>query len=190
MSPAQAPGGGVSHERARRVLIAGAGVAAMEAVLALRQLAGARVSLDVLASTPDFVLRPFSVLEPFGEARMPRLSLGGVLRELGTGHVFDGLAAVEPARHSVRAVSGDEYGYDALIVATGARAVDALPGALTFPGPGAALRFRQLLGELERGEVRELAFAVPGRTGWTLPLYELALLTAGWLLSAAWPTCG
>ena len=181
MSPARAPGGGVSYERARRVLIAGAGVAALEAVLALRDLAGARVSLDVLAPTPDFVLRPFSVLEPFGEARVARLSLGGVLRELGAGHLFDGIAEVEPARHVVRAMSGDEYGYDALIVATGARAVDALPGALTFPGPGAAARFRELLGELERGEVRELVFAVPDGTGWALPLYELALLTAAWL---------
>ena len=181
MSAAGVPVDGGERQHARRVLIAGAGVAALEALLALRHLAGARVSVDVLAPTPDFVLRPFSVVEPFGAPRAPRLSLGSVLRELGAGHVFDGLAAVEPKHHMVCAASGDEYGYGALIVAIGARALDALPGALTFPGPDAAARIRELLGELERGEVRELVFAVPDGTGWALPLYELALLTAVWL---------
>jgi sulfide:quinone oxidoreductase len=38
-----------------------------------------------------------------------------------------------------------------------------------------------LLGELERGQVRELVFAVPDGTTWALPLYDLALLTAAWL---------
>lgn len=169
---------GGPFERAPRVLIAGAGVAALEALLALRHLMGTHVSVDVLAPTHDFVVRPFSVVEPFGEADSPWLSLGSVVRDLGAGHIFDGLAAVEPERHLVRAASGDEYGYEALVVAIGATAVDALPGALTFPGRGATARYREILGELERRDVRELVFAVPDGTGWALPLYELALLTA------------
>src|SRR5215207_1727241 len=180
MSVASGPVGG-RRERARRVLIAGAGVAALEALLALRHLAGARVSVDLLAPTPDFVLRPFAVVEPFGAAETPRLSLGGVVRELGAGHVFDRVVAVAPEQYLVRGASGDEYGYEALIVAIGARVVDALPGALSFPAPDAAARYRELLGELERGEVREVVFAVPADTAWALPLYELALLTAAWL---------
>ena len=180
MSVASGPVGG-RRERARRVLIAGAGVAALEALLALRYLAGARVSVDLLAPTPDFVLRPFAVVEPFGAAETPRLSLGGVVRELGAGHVFDRVVAVAPEQYLVRGASGDEYGYEALIVAIGARVVDALPGALSFPAPDAAARYRELLGELERGEVREVVFAVPADTAWALPLYELALLTAAWL---------
>jgi sulfide:quinone oxidoreductase len=66
-------------------------------------------------------------------------------------------------------------------VAIGVRAVDALPGALTFPGEDARPRYREPLGELERGEVRDVVFAVPVNTAWALPLYELALLTAAWL---------
>ncbi len=172
---------GRRRERARRVLIAGAGVAALEALLALRHLAGPRVSVDLLAPTPDFVLRPFAVLEPFSGAETPRLSLGRVVREHAAGHVFDRVVAVEPEQRLVRGASGDEYGYDALIVAIGARVVDALPGALSFPGRDAAARYRELLGELERGQVREVVFAVPADTAWALPLYELALLTAAWL---------
>jgi hypothetical protein len=45
-----------------------------------------------------------------------------------------------------------------------------------------AAHYRELLGELERGEVRDVVFAVPADTAWALPLYELALLTAAWLI--------
>jgi sulfide:quinone oxidoreductase len=163
------------------VLIAGAGVAALEALLALRHLAGARVRVDVLAPKADFVLRPFSVVQPFGGEASPRLALGPLVRDHGAGHVFDGLAAVEPEHHAVRGTSGETYRYDALVVAIGAQPVDAVPGALTFPGPGAASRYRRLLEELEDGRVRELVFALPAGVAWGLPLYELALLTAAWL---------
>ncbi|MGI8595135.1 MAG: hypothetical protein ACR2ML_12370 [Solirubrobacteraceae bacterium] len=161
------------------MLIAGAGVAAVEALLALRHLAGDRVGVDLLAPTPDFVYRPLSVLEPFGGGEAPRFSLGGIVRYIGAGHVFDGLAAVDPEQRRVRATSGAEYGFDALVVATGARAVEAVPGALTFPGSAGAGAYRELLVQLDRGEVRELVFTLPADTGWALPLYELALLTAG-----------
>jgi sulfide:quinone oxidoreductase len=163
------------------VLIAGAGIAALEALLALRHLAGPRVQVDLLAPTADFVLRPFSVVEPFGGQASPRLALGPLVRDTGAGHVFDGLAAVEPERHAVRGTSGEAYAYEALVVAIGARAVDALPEALTFPGPGADRRYGGLLAELEDGRVRELVFALPAGVAWGLPLYELALLTGAWL---------
>jgi hypothetical protein len=101
MSPASASASG-RRERARRVLIAGA----VEALLALRHLAATRVAVDLLAPTPDFVLRPFGVLEPFGAAGTPRLSLGSVVREHRAGHVFDRLVVVEPERHLIRGARG------------------------------------------------------------------------------------
>jgi sulfide:quinone oxidoreductase len=163
------------------VLIAGAGVAALEALLALRHLAGRRVRVDLLAPNADFVLRPFSVVEPFGGQASPRLALGPLVRDNGAGHVFDGLAAVEPERRVAWGSSGEAYAYEALVVAIGARAVDALPGALTFPGPGATTGYGRVLKELEDGRVRKVVFALPGGVAWGLPLYELALLTAAWL---------
>jgi len=170
-----------ARERPLRVLIAGAGIAALEALLALRHLAGGRVTVDLIAPTPDFVLRPFSIVEPFGAGSAPRLSLGSLLRDHQAGHLSDGLAAVEPERRAIRCTSGEEYGYEALIVAVGARPVEALPGALGVPGPEWIARFRELLGALERGDVRDVVFVVPDEPTWSLPLYELALLTAGWL---------
>jgi sulfide:quinone oxidoreductase len=171
----------------RRVLIAGAGVAALEALLALRHLAGDRVEVDLLAPTPDFVYRPLTVLEPFEGGEAPRLSLGKILRDLGAGHVFDGLAGVDSQRRTVKTTNGEEYGYETLVVATGARPVEALSGALTFPGRASVQDYRQLLAGLEHGELRSIAFAVPGETTWALPLYELALLTASWLAERSAP---
>ena len=48
------------------VLIAGGGVAALEGALALRELAGDRVRIKLLAPDSLFVYRPSRVKEPFG----------------------------------------------------------------------------------------------------------------------------
>ena len=44
-----------------QVLIAGAGVAGLEAAFALRELAGDRVSVTLLAPNSDFIYRPLAV---------------------------------------------------------------------------------------------------------------------------------
>src|SRR6476469_4463187 len=53
-----------------RVLIAGGGVAALEAALALRALAENRVTVELVAPKTEFTYRPLAVAEPFrvGEA--------------------------------------------------------------------------------------------------------------------------
>jgi len=48
-----------------RVVIAGAGVAGIEALLTLRALAGDRVDVTLADAQPDFVYRPMNVAEPF-----------------------------------------------------------------------------------------------------------------------------
>src|SRR4051812_569348 len=58
-----------------RVLVAGGGVAALEAVLALRALAGDRVAIELLAPSDDFVQRQSSVLSPFSGEPAPRVPL-------------------------------------------------------------------------------------------------------------------
>ena len=56
-----------------RVVIAGGGVAGLEALLALQDLAGDRASLTLVAPQPDFLYRPLLVEEPFdlGSRRAP-----------------------------------------------------------------------------------------------------------------------
>ena len=67
-----------SGSEAFSVLIAGAGVAGLEAALALQALAGDRVSVTLLAASSEFVYRPMTVREPFAYAAARRYSLENV----------------------------------------------------------------------------------------------------------------
>ena len=67
-------------------------------------------------------------------------------------------------------------GYDALLIAVGARPGPELPGALRFSGQRDAGALRAALDGL--GPRPRVLFATGAGVGWTLPLYELALLTA------------
>ena len=163
-----------------RVLIAGGGVAALEAALALRALAEERVSVELLGPEPHFWYRPLSVAEPFelGEARHFELadlaSAAGATFSLGT------LLGVDAARREAHTSVGD-LPYDALLIACGAVPTTAVPGALTFRGPADAKRMRGLLDEIAEGVARRVAFVVPSGAVWSLPIYELALMTAAYV---------
>ncbi len=171
-----------NEDQPTRVLIAGGGVAALEALLALRDLAPGRVSPLLLTPEPDFVYRPMAVGEPFDRGRVYRFDLAEIAAEQGAElRSGETLASVDADRASVRTGSGEEIGYDALLVACGARRVEWLSGALTFGSPSDALEMRRLLAGLEVGNLRDVAFVLPGGAGWPLPLYELALMTATWL---------
>ena len=159
-------------------MIVGGGVAGLEAVLALSALAGDRVEVDLIAPTDRFVYRPMLVAEPFGGAEVLTIELERIAAETGTRHVADALAAVDPAKGTITTEGGDELGYDALLLAIGARPVEAVPGAITFGGEGARERFSEVLGALGRRAERSIAFVVPRAATWSLAAYELALLTA------------
>ena len=162
-----------------RVVIAGAGVAGLEALLALHDLARSRVDVTLLAPTTRFVYRPLLVAEPFGVGGATEIDLAPIVEDCGARHVQESLIAVEPREGTVATESGSRLPYDALLVASGARPVDAVPGALSFAGPEERARFGSMLAELGRRGVKRLAFVVPPRVTWSIAAYELALLTAG-----------
>ena len=162
-----------------RVLIVGAGVAGLETLLALQTLAGDRVRLELLAPDRHFTYRPLAVAEPFAPgARTPRFELAQIGADLGVRVHRDGLARVLVGESAVETHEGARLGYDALVLALGARPAEAVRGALTFRGPQDAVRMRGIVDALRSGTVRRVAFVVPAGTAWALPLYELALQTA------------
>ncbi len=161
-----------------RVVIAGSGVAGVEALLALRHLLRTQVSIELVSGSPEFVYRPLSLAEPFGLGEATRLRLDMLAADQGATFRPDLVASVDPEGRTITTESGVELTYDALLLAVGARGVEQLPGALTYGGANANDAYRVLLGELESGATTRVVFAVAAGLHWALPLYELALLTA------------
>jgi len=164
-----------------RVVVAGGGPAAIEALLALRELAGDRVELALVAPGSELVVRAYEVLAPFHEGREHRYPLDRIASDLAVRVVRDELAAVRPESRTVSLRSGAELSYDALIVAVGARHVDTIAGAIPFRGARDARHLRSLLTEARAGRHPSVAFVVPSGLTWPLPLYELAMTTSAWL---------
>jgi len=161
-----------------RVLIAGGGVAGLETLLALQALAQDRVRSELLAPERHFTYRPLAVTEPFGGARVQRFPLEAIGADRGVEIHRDALARVLPDDRVVETQGGRRLAYDTLVLALGARPVEALPGALTFRGPQDTARMQEIVARLQEGTIERLAFVVPSGTTWALPLYELALQTA------------
>ena len=159
-----------------RVVIVGGGVAGLETLLALDDLAGDRVSLTLVAPQPDFIYKPLLVEEPFDLGPAERHELGPLAEEKGARFVQRAVTAVRPEAHIVELGDGLTLEYDYLVVAAGGRFKPALEEATTFPSGGQSFSADEVLDRAE-GKDHRLAFIVPGGVTWSLPLYELALMT-------------
>ena len=160
------------------VVIAGGGVAAVELALALHDLAADRVRLTIVAPNPEFELRPLRTAEPFAADHVRRHSLAGLAERVGATLVADAVERVAPERHHVLLAGGHTIAYDVLVMAVGAPHKTAYARATTFTGDTSAISFSGLLADVDEGYAHAVSFVVPPGTTWTLPLYELALMTA------------
>ena len=135
------------------IVIAGGGVAGLEACLALRSFLGeAELGIDLLCREHRFEYRPLTVLEPFDGGPAWSMELERFAADQDVRLVRDALAAVEPDRHvAITAYSG-RLSYDALLVCIGARPVRTLPGAITFRGGRDAAAVRAALDALQPGD--------------------------------------
>jgi sulfide:quinone oxidoreductase len=165
-----------------RVVIAGGGVAALEATLALRALAQDPVEVELIAPDDDFVYRPLAVTDPFQVGETRRFPLASLVEAAGGTLRRDRVVAVDPERRVVLTEGRTEHPYDALLVALGARPREAVPGALTFSGPESRADLEELLRQTIEGSSHRIVFALPAGSAWPLPLYELALLTSSFLV--------
>ena len=68
--------------------------------------------------------------------------------------------------------------YDALLIAVGARQVEAYEHVATFRDADADATYQGVVQDIEEGYSRSVAFIQPVGPVWPLPLYELALMTA------------
>lgn len=161
-----------------RVLIAGGGFAALEVALALKALGEDRVELTLISPDPSFAYRPAATVEAFGSAPPVSYDLEEIATDLSAAYRRGSVEAVAHQRHWLRLASGAKLDYDFLVLAVGARARIAVPGAMTFRDQRDLALFRPLLDEVDAGAIRRLVFAVPSQRAWALPVYELALQSA------------
>jgi sulfide:quinone oxidoreductase len=160
------------------VTIVGGGVAALEALIALRRLAEERVTLELITPEAHWSYRPLVVAEPFGLGEAKRYDLVQIAREHRAAFHLAGVQSVDAGARSLVTWDGRTLSYEILVLAVGARSAVAVPGSVTVKGPGYTSRFRTVLRQLDQRRMHSVAFAVPAGTSWPLPLYELALMTA------------
>src|SRR5690242_11828639 len=123
----------MSEPRDRKhVVIAGGGIAGLEAMLALSKLAPERIDVELLSAEPEFVYRPLLVAEPFGVRQALRLDLAEVAQEAGSRYTRGRLVSVQPDLRTVETAAQGVLPYDLLLIAIGAEPVEEVPGGLTF----------------------------------------------------------
>jgi len=164
--------------RPLHVVVAGGGIAGVEALLALRTLAGEAFSLTLVTPAERLHYRPAAVLEPFSMRATRHFDLDEICADLDVARRRDAIAAVDGGAREVLTEGGERIAYDALVLAPGARAGVGLERAHTFFADADPASLHWVVQELEQGIVRQVAFVIPPGQTWPLPLYELALMTA------------
>jgi sulfide:quinone oxidoreductase len=164
--------------RRARVLIGGAGVAALEAALALRDLAADRVAIELRAPRREFLYRPFAVGEPYGAARILHYDLERLAGRCGVSFRQGGIVSVDGGERQALTRDGERIPYDYLLVAPGVRTLWAVPGAATFWGVAEEGGVGSVVRKLRAGGLRNVVFTMPDGCSWALPVYELALLAS------------
>jgi sulfide:quinone oxidoreductase len=161
-----------------RVVVAGAGVAGLETLVALRGLVGHRVALTLVAPADDFTVRALEVLEPFGLGRAQRYPLPELAADLDARFLRDSVTRVERDERTIRLRSGDELTYDVLVLAVGAFPYPAYQHGVCVQRAHAPDAVDEVVADLRAGVAENLAIVVPPGCSWTLPAYELALMAA------------
>lgn len=168
-----------------RIVVVGGGFGGLEAAFALRARLGDRARISIVSESSIFVVKPNTVYLPFG-THLRDLShpLGPPAArrdiEVHSARVRD----IDPAA-KVLAIHDDELRYDFAVLATGAspRPQD-VPGlalyGVTAGGYsdmlGLRQSFRELYDDARAGRRIRVLFTVPPGSGWSAPLYELAMM--------------
>ena len=160
------------HQPGRpHVLIAGAGVAGLETLLALRALAGDRVDITIVAPELKFLNPSMSVDQPFKPKRARGIRLESLAAEFDARWIRAKLDRIEAGRHQAVTKDGSRLPYDKLVVAVGAHSAQWLSRSLidrgrshvlTYSGGRDNPDFAQLLDRVRDGRVAEKLSYVKG----------------------------
>ena len=160
-----------------KVVIAGGGVAALEAALALHDLAGDRIELTMVAPNPEFRYRPLLVREPFTPAVTANYSVAQLAERAGARLLVESFRWLDPADRVLNTDHGHRLPYDAVLLAMGARTHPRFRNVLTLDEAQITAQLAGFVEAIDAGTVQRVAFVVPSLPIWSLPAYELALMT-------------
>jgi sulfide:quinone oxidoreductase len=161
------------------VVIAGGGVAGLEALLGLHAIAGDRVDLRLIAPDSEFTYRPLAVAEPFALGHANRVPLARFAEWTGAELIVDAVVGADDGARQVRLRDGGTLPFETLLLAPGGQPVAGVEGATTWWPGGDPETYGGLLRDVDEGYTKSLAIVVPPGAVWPLPAYELALMTAG-----------
>ena len=174
-----------------RVVVLGGGFAALETAFLLRMRLHDEVEIVAVTDQDDFLFRPNTIYIPFGgdeaDLRIP-LARPFARRDI---RLERGRAeGIDAAAGEVALQDGRRFGYDHLVVATGAdMAPGEIPGlaehAATIWTPDSmrdlGTRFRRVAEAAGRGERRRVLFLIPPNNKCAGPLYEIVFMLETWL---------
>ncbi|HKZ14931.1 MAG TPA: FAD/NAD(P)-binding oxidoreductase [Solirubrobacterales bacterium] len=164
-------------EMKAKVVIVGGGVAALEAALILHDVAGERAAVEIYSARGDFVYRPYAVGKPFGNAVLKTYDLPALALRCGAEFHPDNIVSVDASAHLATTFHGRPVPYDYLLFAAGASRQWPISGATTFWGIADVTEVEEIIRRFKDRQIRRAAFTMPSVGGWSLPMYELALLT-------------
>jgi sulfide:quinone oxidoreductase len=161
-----------------RVVICGGGIAAVEALLRLRELTGEALDVTLLAPNEELSYRPLAVHEPFSERGIRRYPLRTIAGRTGANWVRDAAEWLDPQGQVLHTEAGAVLEFDALLLAVGGRLVVPFEHVTVFDDAHADQGYHGLVQDVETGYTRSVVLIVPEGPAWLLPAYELALMTA------------
>jgi sulfide:quinone oxidoreductase len=161
-----------------RVVICGGGIAAVEALLRLRTLAGDALDITLIAPNDELSYRPLAVDEPFSRGGIRRYPLRTIAGRTRADWVQDAAEWLDPDAQALHTEGGVTVEYDALLLAVGGRLVAPFEHVIVFDDAHADDAYHGLVQDVEGGFTRSVVLIVPEGPAWLLPAYELALMTA------------
>jgi sulfide:quinone oxidoreductase len=167
----------MSLSRPLDVVIAGAGAAAIEVGLVLREHVTANVRLTFVAPDTGEATPPFA--DPFHATPRRPCSTAGMAHDLGADLISGRVVEVDGDRHQVVLDDGWTLGYDVLVLAVGAHSRAVVPeAALTLHGHAGPVALDRALADLDLDGLGApgLDFVIPSGVTRTLSAYELAVL--------------
>ncbi|HEX5780625.1 MAG TPA: hypothetical protein VFX80_01825, partial [Solirubrobacteraceae bacterium] len=165
--------------------------AALEAAFLLRMRVGDQAAIRLVSDNDHFLFRPNSIYVPFGTD--PGSLLVGLRKPLAKRRInfeHGGVADVDPDARFVTLTDGQRFGYDKLVVATGADThAEEIPGLEEHADTiwtsdsmlGVRRRFEQARDRARRGERQRILFLVPPNNKCSGPLYEIVMMLETWL---------